>query len=267
MSKWLPDEIPSRLPFGPTHQVGVGTLVLNPRDPLQMLVVQEKTGPGMCTRVLDWKECIHSLQSTQRVLVGDCTQTASHLISSIICFHLQYINIAAVHKVWKMPTGLLDPGEDIPDAAIRELKEETGFDATMQGILCFRQAHSSSTAGTTGTATVRSSDLFFVCHMHLTDPNAQWSMQEEEIADIRWMTVDDYCNQELWLGSPVYDSLNQAIRQASANASLHKASTTTTTTTGVAAAAAYPSLKGMILHERLPVGFRAGTNALYKSQL
>jgi hypothetical protein len=46
LSRWLPDAIPSRLPLGPTHQLGVGALVLNPEDPTQMLVVQELTGPG-----------------------------------------------------------------------------------------------------------------------------------------------------------------------------------------------------------------------------
>ena len=46
LSLWLPEDGPSRLPNGPTHQVGVGTLLLRPSDPSQMLVVQEITGPG-----------------------------------------------------------------------------------------------------------------------------------------------------------------------------------------------------------------------------
>lgn len=50
MSKWLPKDRPSKLPLGPTHQVGIGAVVLNPKDPSQMLVVQEKSGPG--TRVM-----------------------------------------------------------------------------------------------------------------------------------------------------------------------------------------------------------------------
>lgn len=46
LSQWLPEQIPSKLPFGPTHQVGIGALVLHPSDPSKMLVVQEKSGPG-----------------------------------------------------------------------------------------------------------------------------------------------------------------------------------------------------------------------------
>lgn len=89
LSQWLPEHNPSKLPVGPTHQVGVGALVLNPADPSKMLVVQEITGP------------------------------------------------AAAYQLWKMPTGLLDPGEDIPDAVIRELKEETGLDGNLEGVYHF----------------------------------------------------------------------------------------------------------------------------------
>lgn len=43
LKQWLP-ETPSRLPLGPSHQVGVGALILN--DEGNMLVVQEKSGPA-----------------------------------------------------------------------------------------------------------------------------------------------------------------------------------------------------------------------------
>jgi len=201
LSQWLPQDTPSRLPLGPTHQVGIGTVVLKPNDPTRMLVVQEKTGP------------------------------------------------AAAYKLWKMPTGLLDPGEDIPDAAARELLEETGLEATIKGIICFRQAHSTS----------RSSDLFFVCRMDLTNPNQEWKLQPEEIAEIQWMKVEDYCNQQRWQGSSVYEALNESILKLSnLEAKQHETedicSTPTTTT-------------GLIRSDKLPLGFSDGTNALFRSQL
>ncbi|GMN36650.1 hypothetical protein TIFTF001_006188 [Ficus carica] len=38
---------------------------------------------------------------------------------------------------WKFPTGVVDEGEDICDAAIREVKEETGIDSEFVEILAF----------------------------------------------------------------------------------------------------------------------------------
>lgn len=195
MSQWLPKDRPSKLPFGPTHQVGVGAVVFNPKDPSQMLVVQEKNGP------------------------------------------------AAKWKLWKMPTGLLDPGEDIPEAASRELLEETGLEGEMDGILCFRQAHRPSSV----------SDLFFVCHLTLKNSEVQWKPQEDEIADIQWMSVEDYCGQERWQGSQLYETLNDSIRKASQKAQ----------------ESGDNKVKGMIDSQVLPVGFgyTGMTNAFFKSQL
>jgi len=159
LSQWLPTDTPSRLPHGPTHQVGVGVILLNPADPSQMLVVQELTGP------------------------------------------------AAKYNLWKMPTGLVDPGEYVPEAASRELLEETGIEAKMSSILCIRQAHRSN---------ADTSDMFFVCKMTpLNSDTIQWKRQEIEIADIQWMSVKDYCDQVRWQGSPLYETLNDCVLRAS----------------------------------------------------
>jgi len=162
LSQWLPTDSPSRLPHGPTHQVGVGVILLNPVDPSQMLVVKELSGP------------------------------------------------AAKYNLWKMPTGLVDPREYVPEAASRELLEETGIKARMSGILCIRQAHRSN---------ADTSDMFFVCTMtpelEHSQKSIEWKRQETEIADIRWMSVKDFCEQDHWQGSPLYETLNNCILRAS----------------------------------------------------
>lgn len=193
LTKWLDESTPSRLPLGPTHQIGVGCLVFHPRDPNQMLVVQEKSGP------------------------------------------------AAAFDLWKMPTGLADPGEDIHQAAIRELAEETGLKATFRGILTFRQAHSTPQGSVVGRA---NSDLFFVCVLQL-DETEDGSVEHfqacpAEIAAIQWMPVESYCDQVRWQSSPVYLEMNQAIRDA--------------------------SRQTLFESQTLPLGFAGGTNTLYKSQ-
>ena len=162
MTQWLPEDSHSRLPHGPTHQVGIGAVILHPVTH-KMLVVQEKTGP------------------------------------------------AAAKKLWKMPTGLTDPGEDIVEAAIREAKEETGLDVEFDRIICMRQAHG---------GIFNHSDMFFVCLLHLAPKYKEDLMkgievelipQEEEIAEIKWMSTDEFASQEVWQGSPLYKELNNAM--------------------------------------------------------
>ena len=212
LSQWLPDST-SRLPFGPTHQVGVGCLIWHPDDaPIlgpqrRLLVVQEKSGP------------------------------------------------AATFRLWKLPTGLADPNEDIHDAAIRELHEETGLVGHFDGLLLVRQAHPNMVTATNATvATIstttdklqddhtryrpkkssvqrKTSDLFFICQMTLQSSQNKkststttdiWTACPDEIAAIQWMPVQEYCQQLRWQSSPLYMELNRVILAA--------ASTTTTTT-------------------------------------
>lgn len=143
---------------------------------------------------------------------------------------------AAKYKLWKMPTGLADPAEDIHEAAVRELQEETGLQAVCDGILVFRQSH----AARSGTRAA--SDLFFVCRMRLVDEKATWTIQPEEIADIRWMPIQEFVDQQHWKDSPLYRQLNEVCLNANS--------------------------RDVFAPSTLPVGFELHTtNTLYKSQL
>jgi len=204
LTKWLPKDSESRLPNGPSHQVGVGVLVLHPLTG-KMLAVQERTGP------------------------------------------------AAARKLWKMPTGLTDPGEDIAAAAIRELKEETGLDVEFDKIICFRQAHG---------GLFNRSDMFFVClcklatkYETLVNQGGEIELlpQEEEILCADWIDMEDYAVQGVWTQSPLYKEMNRAMINAARKGIEYSSS----------------SEDGDEAHgfvsKVLPVGFRPGSNAIYVS--
>ena len=219
LTKWLPKHTESRLPHGPTHQVGIGALVLHPLTG-KMLAVQERTGP------------------------------------------------AAARKLWKMPTGLTDPGEDVSEAAIRELKEETGLDCVFDRIVCFRQAHG---------GLFNRSDMFFVCLCKL-DPkydnllregkDIELLPQEEEILCADWIDMDDYAVQGVWRESPLYKEMNGAMLKAARHGIEYSG--------GIAPNGEKSNKKAESSEEaddaahgfvakNLPVGFRPGSNTIYVS--
>lgn len=86
--------------------------------------------------------------------------------------------------VWKIPTGVVDEGEEIFAGATREVKEETGIDTEFVEILAFRQFHKSF---------FEKSDLFFLCMMQPLSFDIQ--KQELEIEAAQWMPIEEYAAQ------------------------------------------------------------------------
>lgn len=86
--------------------------------------------------------------------------------------------------VWKIPTGVVDEGEDIFEAAIREVKEETGVDTEFSEILAFGQSHKTF---------FDKSDLLFLCMMRPLSFDIQ--KQELEIEAAQWMPFEEYAAQ------------------------------------------------------------------------
>ncbi|EXB98269.1 Nudix hydrolase 2 [Morus notabilis] len=83
--------------------------------------------------------------------------------------------------VWKYPTGVVNEGEDICTAAIREVKEETGIDTEFVEVLAFRESHK---------LLFTKSDLFFVCMLKPRSFDIQ--IQVVEIEAAKWMPVEEY---------------------------------------------------------------------------
>lgn len=104
--------------------------------------------------------------------------------------------------VWKMPTGLVNVGEDITEAAVREVKEETGCDVSFSSVLALRQSHGFAFG---------KSDLFFVvaCTPILPDgairiDDIALSPQESEIEVCEWMPLEEFCSVEFMQSRPLY---------------------------------------------------------------
>mmetsp|Transcript_903 Transcript_903/g.1115 ORF Transcript_903/g.1115 Transcript_903/m.1115 type:complete len:326 (+) Transcript_903:42-1019(+) len=82
---------------------------------------------------------------------------------------------------WKLPGGLLDAGESLPDATCREVREETGVDCEFESILTFWHRHG---------LTFGKSDMYFVCL--LKPKTLEIAIDPVEVSFAKWMSVDDF---------------------------------------------------------------------------
>lgn len=86
---------------------------------------------------------------------------------------------------YKLPGGMVEPGEHIAAAVRREVFEETSIDTRFEELLGFRHHH----RGQFGT-----SNLYFVCR--LSPLTMSITIDPAEIADARWIPAKDYIADE-----------------------------------------------------------------------
>jgi len=113
--------------------------------------------------------------------------------------------------IWKIPTGLAEPGEEVADAAVREVQEETGIRTAFHKLVAFRQSH--------GLAFGKS-DLFFICALEAIE-GQDIVVQEKEIERARWMPVDEYVQQEFFRRGALHRKMNQVIEDVVKNGAHH----------------------------------------------
>lgn len=80
--------------------------------------------------------------------------------------------------MWSLPAGFVKPGETIDQACHRELLEETGIKASMQGLLGLR----------TGVIKNEISDNMAVFYLTANTQEQQIKVQLDELYEARWMT-------------------------------------------------------------------------------
>ncbi|XP_010466999.1 PREDICTED: nudix hydrolase 6 [Camelina sativa] len=87
--------------------------------------------------------------------------------------------------VWKLPTGVINEGENIWEGALREVEEETGIKTKFVEVLAFRESHQAFLE--------RKTDLFFLCE--LEPITFEIKIQDSEILAAKWMPIEEYVNQ------------------------------------------------------------------------
>lgn len=83
--------------------------------------------------------------------------------------------------VWSMPAGFVEVGETADEAVIREIKEETGIDCEVTGLIGFRS----------GVLRGEISDNMAIFYCKPIDENQPFVIQEEELYDACWAKVED----------------------------------------------------------------------------
>ena len=100
---------------------------------------------------------------------------------TVLCVKEKRAPAATSQGSWKLPGGLIDLGEEIADGVAREVREETGIEATFRSFLAARHQH--------GAAFGRD-DMYCICLLSPTTFDI--NIDENEIGEAAWLPLGDY---------------------------------------------------------------------------
>eukprot|EP00931_Biecheleriopsis_adriatica_P091984 TRINITY_DN65827_c0_g1_i1.p1 TRINITY_DN65827_c0_g1~~TRINITY_DN65827_c0_g1_i1.p1 ORF type:complete len:495 (-),score=101.09 TRINITY_DN65827_c0_g1_i1:53-1444(-) len=131
----------------------------------------------MLTRWLEESPSKLPRYSFTQIGVGGCVVNS---MNEVLMVQEKVNPEANFQGLWKLPGGLADPGEDLAVTAGREVLEETGIQTELHGVVSFRHSH---------TARFGQSDIY--CVVRLRALTEEIKLCPEEIADAKWMTLED----------------------------------------------------------------------------
>lgn len=88
---------------------------------------------------------------------------------------------------WSLPAGFVNEGETVDQAILRELKEETGLDCEIAGLIGFRS----------GVIREEISDNMAIFHCQLKDEEQRLTIQEEELLEAGWIDPKELINDPM----------------------------------------------------------------------
>ena len=109
----------------------------------------------------------------KKIIVGVCIKNESNEILMVQEARED------VKGLYNIPAGKLDDNESILEAAIREAKEETGFDVKLDSILCIQYLEEKSALKIIFNASIVSGTITF---------------DKNEIMDVKWIPIIDLEN-------------------------------------------------------------------------
>lgn len=103
------------------------------------------------------------------IVVGACIKNKNNEILMV------KENKASVNGLYNIPAGKLNTSESIFDAAIREVKEETGYDIKLDSVLCIQYLESKNILKIIFNATIISGEKNY---------------DKNEIMDVLWISIN-----------------------------------------------------------------------------
>jgi len=92
-------------------------------------------------------------------------------------------------ELFKIPGGALDPGEEIAQAAEREVWEETGIKAKFESVLGFRHLQNYFFGHP---------DIYFICLLKLDPESKEINIDPKEIAKCSWKPFEEFLAMETY---------------------------------------------------------------------